>query len=172
VSAAARPWSPRHSGTGSFRAALSEGERQGIKPMFTKILLPVDLAEEKMTKYAVGYAEALAKAFDADIRLVNVQSLTPIAFLDYTPKDFDENIRRGLEGELAAIAASIDYAPERISTTLLFGPVYQHVLAEAESWGSDIIVLCSHRPGMERFLIGSNASAIVRHATCPVLVLR
>ncbi len=140
--------------------------------MFTKILVPVDLAEEKMTRYALGYAEVIAKAFDADIRLVNVQSLTPIALLDYTPKDFDETIRRGLEGELAALAASVDYVPERISTTLLFGPVYQKILAEAESWGSDVIVLCSHRPGMERFLIGSNASAIVRHATCPVLVLR
>ncbi len=140
--------------------------------MFTKILVPIDLAEDKMTRYALAYAEALATAFDAEIRLANVQSLTPIAVLDYTPKDFNETIRRGLEGELASLASSIDYAPERISTTLLFGPVYQKILAEAESWGSDVIVLCSHRPGMERFLIGSNASAIVRHATCPVLVLR
>ena len=67
-----------------------------IAAMFTKILVPIDLAEEKMTRYAVGYAEALAKAFDADIRLVNVQSLTPIAFLDYTSQDFNENIRSGL----------------------------------------------------------------------------
>lgn len=140
--------------------------------MFTKILAPIDLAEEKMTRYALGYAEALAKAFDAEIRLVSVQSLTPIALLDYTPKDFSENIRRGLEDQLAGLAAGIDHAPERISTALLFGPVYQRILAEAESWGSDLILLCSHRPGMERFLIGSNASAIVRHAICPVLVLR
>jgi nucleotide-binding universal stress UspA family protein len=140
--------------------------------MFTKILAPIDLAEEKMTRYALGYAEALAKSFDADIRLVNVQSLGPISLLDYSPADFAENIRSGLESELAAFAASIDYAAERISTVLHFGPVYQQILAEAESWGSDVILLCSHRPGMERFLIGSNASAIVRHASCSVLVLR
>lgn len=140
--------------------------------MFSKILAPIDLAEPGMTSRAVGYAEALANAFDADIRLVNVQSLTPIAGLDYTKEDFDEVIRRGLESELAAVASGLDRPPERISTALLFGPVDQNILAEAESWGSDVIVLCSHRPGVERFLIGSNASAIVKRATCPVLVLR
>jgi universal stress protein F len=140
--------------------------------MFTKILVPIDLAEEKMTRYALGSAETLARAFDADIRLVNVQSLAPLAFLDYTPEDFSESIRTGLESELATLAASMDHPPERISTTLLFGPIYQKILGEAESWGSDVILLCSHRPGMERFLIGSNAAAIVRHATCSVLVLR
>ncbi|MEK8091593.1 universal stress protein [Methylocystis sp. IM3] len=140
--------------------------------MFSKILVPLDLSEPQMSNYAVRYAEALAKAFDADIRLVNVQSLVPLPFLDYVPEDFDESVRRGLEDELASIAADIDRAPERISTSLLFGPVYQKVLSEAESWGSDVVLLCSHRPEMERFLIGSNASAIVRHANCSVIVLR
>jgi len=140
--------------------------------MFTKILVPIDLAEPQMTEYAVSYAEALANKFDAEIRLVSVQSLAPIALLDYAPEDFDENIRRGLESELSKVADNIERPSERISTILLFGAVYQTVLAEAERWGSDMIVLCSHRPAMDRFLIGSNASAIVRHATCPVLVLR
>lgn len=140
--------------------------------MFSKILVPLDLSEPQMSNHAVRNAEALAKAFDADIRVVSVQSLVPLTFLDYVPRDFDETARRGLENELAAVAADIDRPPERISTALLFGPVYQKILSEAESWGSDVILLCSHRPGMERFLIGSNASAIVRHATCSVLVLR
>jgi universal stress protein F len=140
--------------------------------MFAKILIPIDLGEPQMSQYAIRYAETLAKAFDADIRLVNVQSLVPIGLLDYVPEDFEDMARRGLEDELAVLAASIDRPSERISTSLLFGPVHQNVLSEAESWGSDVIVLCSHRPGMERFLIGSNASAIVAHASCSVLVLR
>jgi universal stress protein F len=140
--------------------------------MFKKILVPVDLAEPQMTKLAARHVEGLAKAFDAEVRLVNVQSLTPVKLLDYLPQDFDETIRRGLESELAAVAAQIDRPATHISTALLFGPIYQSALAEAERWKSDLIVLCSHRPGMDRFLIGSNASAIVRYATCPVLVVR
>jgi universal stress protein F len=144
----------------------------GVKAMFKRILVPVDLAEPQMTTAAIEHSETLAKAFDSEIRLVNVQSLTPIKLLDYLPQDFDENIRRGLEGELASVAAHVALPPAHVTTALLFGPIYQTIIEEAERWKSDLIVLCSHRPGMDRFLIGSNASAITRHATCPVLVVR
>lgn len=146
--------------------------RMGVKAMLTRILVPIDLAEPEMTKLAIGYAETLGKAFDSEIRLVNVQSLTPIKLLDYLPQDFDETIRRGLEGELASVAAQVKLSPERVTTALLFGPIYQTIVEEAERWKSDLIVLCSHRPGMDRFLIGSNANAVTRHAACPVLVVR
>ncbi|HEY8214382.1 MAG TPA: universal stress protein [Methylocystis sp.] len=140
--------------------------------MYRKILLPVDIVEPEMTDRAIAVAQELAKAFDSDVRLINVQSLLPISFLDYVPENFDLQVRRGLEKEIAAIAGKIERAPERVSTTLQFGPVYQKVLAEAEEWGADLIVLCSHRPGMDRFLIGSNATTIVNHAQCSVLVVR
>jgi universal stress protein F len=140
--------------------------------MYRKILLPIDLTEAGMTDQAIRAAQPLAKAFDGEMRLINVQSLVPVDFLDYVAKDFDSQIRSGLEKEMAAIAAKIDYPTERVSTMVRFGPVHHTVLAEAESWGTDTIVLCSHRPGMDRFLIGSTASAIVRHAKCSVLVVR
>ena len=140
--------------------------------MFRKILLPIDLTEAEMTKQAIDEAVPLARAFDGELRLVNVQSLVPLDYLDYVPEDFDSNIRLGIERQIASIAAGIDYPTERVSTAVLFGPVYHKVLAEAEHWGADAIVLCSHRPGMARFLIGSNAGTIVRHATCSVFVVR
>lgn len=140
--------------------------------MFKRILLPIDLTEAEMTRHALNEAAPLARVFDGDLRLVNVQSLIPLAFIDYVPEDFDKEIRRGLEKEMAAVVAQIDYPGDRISTVVLFGPVYQHVLAEAEAWRADVIILGSHRPGMDRFLIGSNASAIVAHAPCSVLVVR
>ena len=140
--------------------------------MFKKILAAIDLTESQMTMQAIDKAAALARAFDGELRLVNVQTLIPIAFLDYVKGDFDKNIRLGLEKEIAALAAGIDYANERISTVVLFGPVYQMVLAEAEEWDAELVVVGSHRPGMDRFLIGSNAGAIVHHAKCSVLVVR
>lgn len=140
--------------------------------MFKRILLPIDLTESEMTARAVARAAPLAAAWDSDIRVVNVQSLLPIKFLDYAPKNFDAEIRRGLAEEIAAVAAQLNRPAGRISTTVRFGPVYQNVLAEADDWSADLIILCSHRPGMDRFLIGSNASAMVRHANCSVLVLR
>jgi universal stress protein F len=148
------------------------GELQEEAKVLEKILLPIDLAEPVMTERAMNHAQALAKAFDSTLRLLSVQSLVPVSFLDYVPEDFDINVRKGLERELADIGARLDLAKERVSSVVLFGPVHHTVLAEAEAWGADLIVLCSHRPGMERFLIGSTASAIVRHAKCSVWVVR
>jgi universal stress protein F len=138
--------------------------------VFNKILLPVDLTEPKMTMGAIADATAFAHAFNSELRLVNVQSLLPVAFLDYVEKDFEADIRRGLEKEISALADGIDYPRERISTKILYGPVHHKILEEAEAWGADLIVLCSHRP--DRYLIGSTASAIVHNARRSVWVVR
>ena len=140
--------------------------------MLRKLLLPIDLTEPEFATRAGLEAQRLATAFDGDLRLVNVQSLVPLRFVDYVPEDFEKHIRKALEAELAAIADKIDRPKDRVSSVVLFGPVHDRVLDEAASWGADLIVITSHRPGMDRFLIGSIASAIVKRAKCSVLVLR
>ena len=114
----------------------------------------------------------LAQAFNCEFRFVNVRSVVPIAFLDYVPADFDRQIRQGIEKEMTAVAERIGCARERVSTKVLFGPIHHMILTEAEDWGADLILLCSHRPGMAGFLMGSVASAIVHHAKCSVWVVR
>jgi universal stress protein F len=140
--------------------------------MFKKILVPVDLAEPELTRTAIDEAVALAKIGNADLRLVNVQSLVPVAFMDYIPPNFDAQLRETSEQEINATAKKMDYPADRVSTAVRFGGVYSEVLGEATEWGADLIVLCSHRPTMATYLIGSNAKTIVRHAKCSVLVLR
>ena len=47
------------------------------------------------------------------------------------------------------------------------------ICAQAESLGADLIVIGSHgRTGLKRFLLGSVAESVVRHAPVPVLVVR
>lgn len=140
--------------------------------MYKKILVPVDLGEPGMVKLALEAAEALAKAEGADLRLVNVQPLVPVAFVDYIPPNFDEELREGAEKDLAALAQNVGLPRERVSSAVRFGAVYPEVLAEGEQWGADLIVVGSHRPTMATYLLGSNAKTIVRHAKCSVLVVR
>jgi nucleotide-binding universal stress UspA family protein len=140
--------------------------------MYSKILVPVDLSEEDMRRQACTAALALGKSFGAQLRLLNVQPLVPIAFMDYVPPNFDDQLRQTSETELAALAAKLDYPKDKVSTALRFGAVYPEVLAEAEDWGADLIVVGSHRPSMATYLLGSNAKTIVRHAKCSVLVAR
>jgi nucleotide-binding universal stress UspA family protein len=47
------------------------------------------------------------------------------------------------------------------------------IVKAAEDWGAHMIVIGSHgRGGLGRLLLGSVAEAVVRHAFCPVLVVR
>jgi|HubBroStandDraft_6_1064221.scaffolds.fasta_scaffold460528_1 nucleotide-binding universal stress UspA family protein len=47
------------------------------------------------------------------------------------------------------------------------------IVKAAEDWSADMIVIGSHgRGGLGRLLLGSVAEAVVRQASCPVLVVR
>ena len=42
----------------------------------------------------------------------------------------------------------------------------------AEKMGADLILVSSHRPGLQEYFLGSTAARVVRRAPCSVLVLR
>lgn len=140
--------------------------------MFKKILVPVDLAEPETSTPALAEASELAVASGGELRLVNVQSLLPATFMDYVPAGFDEEQKTRAEAALTELTTSLKLPAERISSTVRIGGVYPEILAEAEAWGADLIVIGSHRPAMSTYLLGSNAKTVVRHATCSVLVVR
>jgi len=141
--------------------------------MYKKILVAVDISEADVTQLALDAAVALAKVeHDAQLRLINVQPLVPVAFIDYIPPNFDEEMREATEKDLAGLCGKISYPAERVSSIVRFGAVYPEVLDEAEEWDADLIVVSSHRPTMATYLLGSNAKTIVRHAKCSVLVVR
>jgi nucleotide-binding universal stress UspA family protein len=140
--------------------------------MYRTLLVPVDIADVETARPALDRAVALAQAWDSTIRLIHVRSLVPIAYMEFVPPTFDLDRQRDAEAKLAELAASLPYPAERMSTVVRLGSVYNEVLEEAERTGSDLIVVGSHRPTMATYLLGSNAAAIVRHATCSVLVVR
>ena len=49
---------------------------------------------------------------------------------------------------------------------------YGEILGVAGEARADLIVVGSHRPAMRDYLLGTNASRVVRHASCSVLVAR
>ena len=140
--------------------------------MYKSILVPVDLAEDELAAPAIAAAESFATASDGTIRLVYVRSLVPITYMEFVPADFDAGQQNEAEAQLAEIAAKVKLPSERVSAKVLVGSVHGEVLAEADASGADLIVIGSHEPGMLAYVIGSNASTIVRRAKCSVLVVR
>ena len=140
--------------------------------MYKSILAPIDLAEPALSQPAVAAATEIANLAGGRIRLINVQSLLPATFMDYVPADFDATQKANAEKALAEIAAEVKLPADRLSTVVRIGGVYPEILAEAKEWGADLIVIGSHRPAMSTYLLGSNATTVVRHAHCSVLVVR
>ncbi|MBF9233466.1 universal stress protein [Microvirga alba] len=140
--------------------------------MFKTILVPVDLGEIDASKPAIAKAVELAQGAEGTLRLIYVRSIVPVTYMEFMPPTFDEEEQSVSEKKLADLAASVDLPAERVSAVVRLGSVYNEVLDEAEKTGADLIVIGSHRPTMATFLLGSNASTIVRHAKCSVLVVR
>lgn len=140
--------------------------------MFKTILVPIDLSDIDVAGPAIDAAVRMAEWSGAALRLVNVQQLLPASYTDYVPPDFDAQQREWAESELKKVRARIDLPPERVSAVVRLGGIYPEILAEAEEWGADLIVIGSHRPAMSTYLLGSNAKTVVRHANCSVLVVR
>lgn len=60
-----------------------------------------------------------------------------------------------------------------IETCVRDGDPRTEIVEEAKGWGADLVVVGSHgRTGIARWLLGSVAAHIVRHAPCSVEVVR
>ncbi|MCB8821169.1 universal stress protein [Microvirga rosea] len=140
--------------------------------MYKTILVPVDLAEVDAAKPAIAKAVEIATVSGGTIRLVYIRSIVPVTYMEFMPPTFDEEQQGDAEKKLADLAATVELPAERVSAVVRLGSTYAEVLNEAENTGADLIVIGSHRPSMATYLLGSNASTIVRHAKCSVLVVR
>jgi nucleotide-binding universal stress UspA family protein len=106
------------------------------------------------------------------LRLLTVLPMLPASFMDYVPGDFGAIQQQTAAAELEKLVAAVHLPRERVSTKIRIGAVYPEILSEAAEFGADLIVIGSHRPAMATYLLGSNATTVVRHAKCSVLVVR
>jgi nucleotide-binding universal stress UspA family protein len=71
------------------------------------------------------------------------------------------------------VAKVIEGAGFSVATVLKEGDAKREILAFAEEWQPDLIVVGSHgRTGADRFLLGSVSEAVARHAGCSVQIVR
>jgi universal stress protein F len=140
--------------------------------MFKRIIVAVDLADPAPTPKGLEQAVEIAKVSGGELRLVNVQPIVPATFMEYVPADFDvEQVKRA-EETVASLVAGVDLPVGRKSGAARAGGIYHELLQEASDWGADLVVVGSHQPAISDYLLGSNATTIVRHANCSVLVVR
>jgi nucleotide-binding universal stress UspA family protein len=135
-----------------------------------EILVPIDFS--KTALQALNYAVPLAKQFGAKITLVHVVELPRLTpGIEYIGIDASESSL--LEKRLKEIARRA--LPPGVNSDIVvqLGSGYDTIVSVAKARGVDLIVITTHGyTGLKHVLMGSTAEQVVRHAPCPVLVVR
>ena len=141
--------------------------------MFKRILVPIDVSDPEVAQGSVAEAIELAKVGGAEVRLVAVVNpIVPVTPMDVVPQTYYETLGDFEKTELEKISAAIDLPKDRVSIEVRDGGTYPELLEAATDWNADLIIIGAHKRSMATYLLGSTASAVVRHANCAVLVLR
>lgn len=146
----------------------------GQNPIRAKrILVPTDFSE--LSNRALGDAVALAEKFGATIDLVYVIEPPPYPEFGYAHIPMKEaGLRELAEIQIEKLRTQIPALGKLVKDTMIrTGNAPYEIVQTALQLNSDLIVMSTHgRTGLKRLALGSTAEKVVRHAGCPVLVLR
>ncbi len=71
------------------------------------------------------------------------------------------------------IAKELRSAGFKVNVAVEIGDIRETIIDSAAEWGADLIVVGSHgQSGIKRFLLGSVAEFVARHAKCSVEIVR
>ncbi|QMI07179.1 universal stress protein UspF [Citrobacter sp. RHB25-C09] len=142
--------------------------------MYRSVLVPIDVTEVDLTRQLIPQVEAHAKT--AQVHFLAVIPSVPFYAslgLAYSGEFPDKNgIKEKALEKLDEIVQQFNIPEGRVQKHIVYGPPKDQILKLADSLSADLIIIASHRPGFSTYLLGSTASAVVRHAQCPVLVVR
>jgi nucleotide-binding universal stress UspA family protein len=158
---------------------MSESKEQPDGPVLQlrRILLPTDFSG--CANYALPYAAAIARAANATVVCVNVvEPIVPAVgysgMAEAMPiAEMSEQMEDSAERELPDVMACDDLRGIKVEEVIGHGDAAAEIVRIAAEQNVDLIVISSHgRTGLGRIFFGSTAEAVVRHAGCPVLVVK
>lgn len=145
--------------------------------MYGKILVPVDGTETSLR--GLNEAIKISKVHDSQLLLVHIvnEFILDYSFSPglYAASVIETMVRAGREvldgAEKAAQRAGVKADTMLIES--IGGVAADLILAQAEQWQADLIVMGTHgRRGLARLAMGSDAEQVVRAATVPVMLVR
>ena len=139
---------------------------------FRKILIAID--SEPIAAHAADLGAELARLAGAELAFIHViePALVNAADTGIQPDVFVASVRETARRLIDDFRKRLPPSLTALEFVQIGTPVTEVVNA-ARDWPADLIVIGSHgRGGLERALLGSVAEGVMRHAACPVLVVR
>ncbi|MDO6731699.1 universal stress protein [Marinovum sp. 2_MG-2023] len=134
--------------------------------MYNHILIPVAPGHYEEYTNALTVTRKLSNT-GAKVSILSVVEDVPIYVETYLPNDQVEQAKVEIANELKA-----QFAKDEVEIHVIDAHPANGILDWATQNAVDCIVVTSHRPGISDYFIGSTAARVVRHAQCPVVVLR
>jgi len=136
----------------------------------TKILLATDGSEE--SELAGRTAADLAKSYDSQLHVIYVEPALPM--IDQFAAPGPERTMPDSQQLLAERVKRIEEAGGTVAEAhLRLGRPDEQIVRVGEELGAGLIVIGSRgHGGLRRALMGSVSDSVIRHAHCPVLVIR
>jgi len=140
---------------------------------FQSILVPIDFSAQ--SERALQYALALARKTRAKLTLLHV--VEPIGtpdFLYYPLMVENEKLAKAARERLEKTCARAKIQPALLDRVLVrSGVAFNEIADAARTLHADLIAIATHGyTGLKHVLLGSTTERVVRHAPCPVLVVR
>ena len=137
--------------------------------MFTKIMVPVDLAHLGDLEKALQCAADLAGHYDADVVYVAASAATPSSTA-HNPSEFAQKLDAFAreQAEKHGIRATGDPVVAHDPTT----DTDDALLKAQKDIGADLVVMQSHMPNIFDYIWPSNGGKMAEHAKCSVFVVR
>lgn len=137
--------------------------------MFTRLIVPVDLAHAETLAKALQAAADLARHYGAKVTYLGVTTNTPSS-VAHNAEEFAEKLARfaAAQGEMHGIDADSHAAVSHDPTIDLDDTL----IKASEELGGDLIVMASHVPGLADYVWPSNGGTVAGHAKASVMVVR
>lgn len=135
--------------------------------MYDNILVPIIFDHEHDHAKALEFAKAVAGP-EAKITLLHVIETLPAYVTTYVPEKISQDLHADLQAHMQRLRDQIPEAEGKIVSGHPSRTIIEHANANAV----DLIIVESHRPGLEDYFLGSTAGYVVRHARCCVHVIR
>lgn len=136
--------------------------------MYKTILVPIDISHIEAGNLMIDVARKHSDK-ESRIILLHVIEDVPNWVAVELPKDLLENSRQSAKEKIQAIANASSI---RAEVEIRSGHPYKNILEKAKEEEADLIIIASHKPGLQDYFLGSTAAKVVRHAPCSVLVVR
>lgn len=135
--------------------------------MYKHILVAVAFDEDRSSAQSLRAAHALADK-NARVSILHVKEEVPSYAISYIPPGYAKGLDEAIQSRLDELASEFEAG----KGVLISGHSGRTILEWADANAVDCIIIASHRPGLQDYLLGSTAGRVVRHAQCSVHVLR